>query len=123
MVAPDSQATACPPSGRNSTYRPVQICETSSIERIGVGLEAPSDRSDPAQVKQQSSRGTEVGALRRRPYQENPCMKKLSRRSTCSAHAPPSSALITRASAGTSSPCSGSKFSLFFPAPPHVSPC
>jgi hypothetical protein len=30
MVAPDSQATACPPSGRNSTYRPVQISETSS---------------------------------------------------------------------------------------------
>jgi len=30
MVSPDSQATACPPSGRNSTYRPVQISETSS---------------------------------------------------------------------------------------------
>jgi hypothetical protein len=29
MVAPDSQATACPPSGRNSTYRPVQISETA----------------------------------------------------------------------------------------------
>ena len=25
MVSPDSQAPACPPSGRNSTYRPVQI--------------------------------------------------------------------------------------------------
>ena len=24
---------------------------------------------------------------------------------------------------GTSSPCSGSKFSVFFPASPHVSPC
>src|SRR5215204_52787 len=31
MVSPDSQATACPPSGRNSTYRPVQISETSSL--------------------------------------------------------------------------------------------
>jgi beta-hydroxylase len=31
MVSPDSQATACPPSGRNSTYRPVQISETSSV--------------------------------------------------------------------------------------------
>jgi hypothetical protein len=25
MVSPDSQAIACPLSGRNSTYRPVQI--------------------------------------------------------------------------------------------------
>jgi hypothetical protein len=31
MVSPDSQATACLPSGRNSTYRPVQISEASSI--------------------------------------------------------------------------------------------
>ncbi|MGB8608844.1 hypothetical protein, partial [Bradyrhizobium sp.] len=30
MVAPDSQATARPPSGRNFTYLPVQISETSS---------------------------------------------------------------------------------------------
>jgi hypothetical protein len=30
MVSPDSQATACPPSGRNSTYRPVQFSEASS---------------------------------------------------------------------------------------------
>src|SRR5437899_3858741 len=30
MVSPDSQATACPLSGRNSTYRPVQISGTSS---------------------------------------------------------------------------------------------
>src|SRR6516165_7266245 len=32
MVSPDSQATACPPSGRNSTYRPVQISGASSGE-------------------------------------------------------------------------------------------
>src|SRR6516225_7699942 len=31
MVSPDSQATACPPSGRNSTYRPVQISGASSL--------------------------------------------------------------------------------------------
>jgi hypothetical protein len=31
MVSPDSQATACLPSGRNSTYRPVQISGTGSI--------------------------------------------------------------------------------------------
>src|SRR6516164_1500557 len=30
MVSPDSQATACPSSGRNSTYRPVQISGASS---------------------------------------------------------------------------------------------
>jgi hypothetical protein len=31
MVSPDSQGTACPPSGRNSTYRPVQISGTGSL--------------------------------------------------------------------------------------------
>src|SRR5450759_4602794 len=31
MVSPDSRSTACPPSGRNSTYRPVQISGTGSI--------------------------------------------------------------------------------------------
>src|ERR1700730_220951 len=30
MVSPDSAGTACPLSGRNSTYRPVQISPTSS---------------------------------------------------------------------------------------------
>jgi hypothetical protein len=35
MVSPDSMGTACPLSGRNSTYRPVQILQASStkIER------------------------------------------------------------------------------------------
>jgi Uma2 family endonuclease len=31
IVSPDSLGTACPPSGRNSTYRPVQISEASSL--------------------------------------------------------------------------------------------
>src|SRR5450631_2012473 len=31
MVSPDSQGTACPLSGRNSTYRPVQISGTGSL--------------------------------------------------------------------------------------------
>jgi GR25 family glycosyltransferase involved in LPS biosynthesis len=31
MVSPDSQAIACPLSGRNSTYRPVQISGTGSV--------------------------------------------------------------------------------------------
>jgi hypothetical protein len=30
MVSPDSKAPACPPSGRNSTYRPVQISGAGS---------------------------------------------------------------------------------------------
>jgi hypothetical protein len=30
IVSPDSSGTACPLSGRNSTYRPVQISGTSS---------------------------------------------------------------------------------------------
>src|SRR5438105_1341844 len=34
MVSPDSQATACPLSGRNSTYRPVQISGASSEPKI-----------------------------------------------------------------------------------------
>src|SRR6266852_2609191 len=33
IVSPDSLGTACPLSGRNSTYRPVQILEASSIPR------------------------------------------------------------------------------------------
>src|ERR1700722_4093843 len=33
MVSPDSLGTACPLSGRNSTYRSVQISETSSLRR------------------------------------------------------------------------------------------
>src|SRR5438445_12649024 len=35
MVSPDLQATACPPSGRNSTYRPVQISGASSLVEAG----------------------------------------------------------------------------------------
>jgi signal transduction histidine kinase len=35
MVSPDSLGTACPLSGRNSTYRPVQISGTgSNIARV-----------------------------------------------------------------------------------------
>src|SRR5260370_26743336 len=33
IVSPDSLGTACPLSGRNSTYRPVQILEASSVQR------------------------------------------------------------------------------------------
>src|SRR5271166_2326744 len=34
MVSPDSLGTACPLSGRNSTYRSVQISETSSVVHV-----------------------------------------------------------------------------------------
>src|SRR5450756_1716738 len=34
MVSPDSRSTACPPSGRNSTYRPVQISGTGSVTHL-----------------------------------------------------------------------------------------
>jgi hypothetical protein len=34
IVSPDSLGTACPLSGRNSTYRPVQISETSSVRTL-----------------------------------------------------------------------------------------
>src|SRR6184192_2244124 len=33
MISPDSQAIACPLSGRNSTYRPVQISGAGSLCR------------------------------------------------------------------------------------------
>jgi putative DNA primase/helicase len=39
MVSPDSQATACLPSGRNSTYRPVQISGTGSDRRIAATID------------------------------------------------------------------------------------
>ncbi|WP_354232049.1 hypothetical protein, partial [Bradyrhizobium sp. F1.4.3] len=38
IVAPDSQASACPLSGRNSTYRPVQICGAGSSWRTKAPL-------------------------------------------------------------------------------------
>jgi hypothetical protein len=39
MVSPDSLATACPLSGRNSTYRPVQISETTSVRYLGIEVD------------------------------------------------------------------------------------
>jgi hypothetical protein len=36
MVSPDSQAPACPLSGRNSTYRPVQNSGATSGDTIWV---------------------------------------------------------------------------------------
>src|SRR5258705_13394833 len=39
IVSPDSQRTACLLSGRNSTYRPVQISGTGSVDRALSTLE------------------------------------------------------------------------------------
>src|SRR5712671_1510530 len=47
IVSPDSRGTACPLSGRNSTYRPVQILEAGSLRVwndelfLSCGLSAP----------------------------------------------------------------------------------
>jgi hypothetical protein len=43
MVSPDSRAESCPPSGRNSTYRPVQKSGTTSYI---VPVDAPSPKVD-----------------------------------------------------------------------------
>jgi len=41
IVAPDSQAPACPLSGRNSTYRPVQICGAGSVCSFAFPIDEP----------------------------------------------------------------------------------
>jgi hypothetical protein len=47
MVSPDSQAIACPLSGRNSTYRTVQISGTGSqVIQMTAGLERVSLDAD-----------------------------------------------------------------------------
>src|SRR5665213_1742572 len=43
MVSPDSRGIACPPSGRNSTYRPVQISETGSLANSRKPMRLPSE--------------------------------------------------------------------------------
>jgi hypothetical protein len=47
MISPDSQAIACPPPGRNSTYHPVQISGTSSTFTTQV----PLSGADPTLVR------------------------------------------------------------------------
>src|SRR5258708_7841350 len=48
MVSPDSQAIACPLSGRNSTYRPVQISGAGSMlyEQLCAAAHSRPDASD-----------------------------------------------------------------------------
>jgi hypothetical protein len=47
IVAPDSQAPACPLSGRNSTYRPVQICGAGSQ---GIACDEPQKATRDAKL-------------------------------------------------------------------------
>src|SRR5208282_1526023 len=50
MVSPDSQAIACPLSGRNSTYRPVQISGAGSVVAAAASaglISAPTLAADP----------------------------------------------------------------------------
>src|SRR6266511_3234722 len=42
IVSPDSRGKACPLSGRNSTYRPVQILEAGSDYAVAIGLTLPA---------------------------------------------------------------------------------
>src|SRR4029453_5733661 len=46
MVSPDSRGTACPPSGRNSTYRPVQILEAGSFIVEYKGRKGTKEQAD-----------------------------------------------------------------------------
>src|SRR5260370_38287201 len=59
MVSPDSQAVACPLSGRNSTYRPVQISGAGS-EIAPLCIEAPPVQrgSSAPDAGDRSGRGT-----------------------------------------------------------------
>ena len=71
MVSPDSRVTACPSSGRNSTYRPVQICGTGSVhlqarytaetETGGrILIDAEGYRHGPAEVMERLARDETV---------------------------------------------------------------
>src|SRR6476661_4042160 len=55
IVSPDSLGTACPLSGRNSTYRPVQILEAGSSAAIWARRTLPAkntlSEADARQVK------------------------------------------------------------------------
>src|SRR3954447_16892866 len=46
IVSPDSLGTACPLSGRNSTYRLVQILEAGSLAVVAGQMEVLLHRSD-----------------------------------------------------------------------------
>jgi hypothetical protein len=48
MVSPDSMGTACPPSGRNSTYPSVQISGTSSDSDLAIVVEVGGDGFFPS---------------------------------------------------------------------------
>jgi hypothetical protein len=58
IVSPDSLGTACPLSGRNSTYRPVQISETSSEDPLTL-----AQLADEFGISRERARQIEVSAF------------------------------------------------------------
>jgi hypothetical protein len=61
MVSPASLGTACPLSGRNSTYRPVQISEASSL--ISYGIDMPANHEWAAYYVDKILKGANVSDL------------------------------------------------------------
>jgi hypothetical protein len=53
MVSPDSRSTACPPSGTNSTYRPVQISGTGSAQALQKAASTRAKRAEAERAREQ----------------------------------------------------------------------
>jgi hypothetical protein len=64
MVSPDSLGTACPLSGRNSTYRSVQISETSSVCHQNSEAVRASDQSEDYEGKNEAELAAQVGGTK-----------------------------------------------------------
>jgi hypothetical protein len=56
IVSPDSLGTACPLSGRNSTYRPVQIYAAGSD--LIAFLTSPTNCDDPVHARKDTTQRT-----------------------------------------------------------------
>src|SRR2546430_9561301 len=66
MVSPDSQAIACPLSGRNSTYRPVQISGAGSLIASNEGMpgsEEGIDKDDRHRLGEIARAKAKIGAV------------------------------------------------------------
>src|ERR1700748_1774360 len=66
IVSPDSLGTACPLSGRNSTYRPVQILAAGSLAGRQILHSDVAEHRDGAGSGRPGARRGELGALQRR---------------------------------------------------------
>src|SRR5712671_5121115 len=67
IVSPDSQRTACLLSGRNSTYRPVQISGTGSIHVPNSLLDLNPTKYEPIDAKVYDTLAQANEAIRRAP--------------------------------------------------------